>query len=160
MQGAWGEKQDTTWDFFLADELPDDINISAVMGLPFWDDKIILAQTRRGWEIPGGHVEAGEDATACLRRELMEEVGASSLSTIKLFGYRKITNPDGKEKYPRNTVMPYYLVELGAAPTGAQAEDSIAFGSFKSTDALVVNSHDYQLILIALTAKIFLDKRL
>jgi mutator protein MutT len=44
-------------------------------------DRVLVCQRRRGaafelkWEFPGGKVEDGEDARACLARELREELG-------------------------------------------------------------------------------------
>lgn len=164
MQGVWGEKLDTLWDFFIADTLPEDIPASAVMGIPFWRGKIALVRTKRGWEIPGGHIEEGESISSCLARELMEEVGAGSIESVRLFGYRKITNPDRKinavvgKKYPRNTIVPYYLVDLGSEPTGANAEDCLDSGLFNAADALVAESHDRDLIVLGVTAKLKFNK--
>lgn len=161
MQGVWGEKLDTVWEFFIADSLPEDVEVSAVMGIPFWEGKLALVHTKRGWEIPGGHVEEGEDAERCLERELKEEIGASEFISKKLFGYRKITNPDRKvsgndgKKYPRNTIVPYYLVELGAPPSGANADDSYASGLFGMNDAIVHHSHDRDVLLIGVSIKSF-----
>jgi ADP-ribose pyrophosphatase YjhB (NUDIX family) len=135
------------------------------MGIPFWDGKIALVQTERGWEIPGGHIEDGEDLSTCLKRELFEEVGATSITSERLFGFRKITNPDRKmntttgRMYPRTTVVPYYLVDLGVKPTGGSAIDSIASGLFDIYDPVVEKSHDRDLILIAYSLHQYIDMR-
>lgn len=48
------------------------------------DGKILIAQRRKGstlggrWEFPGGKIEPGETAEACLKRELKEELGIES----------------------------------------------------------------------------------
>lgn len=45
------------------------------------EGKVLIARRREGksqaglWEFPGGKIEEGEDACACLRRELREEMG-------------------------------------------------------------------------------------
>ncbi|WP_025690168.1 (deoxy)nucleoside triphosphate pyrophosphohydrolase [Paenibacillus zanthoxyli] len=45
------------------------------------EGKVLIARRREGksqaglWEFPGGKIEDGEDASACLRRELTEEMG-------------------------------------------------------------------------------------
>lgn len=55
--------------------------IDVAAGLIFRDGKLLIAQRRAGdhlggiWEFPGGKREAGESYEACLRRELLEELG-------------------------------------------------------------------------------------
>jgi 8-oxo-dGTP pyrophosphatase MutT (NUDIX family) len=163
LQGVWGEKSDTSWEFFVASDLPADGTPSAAMGIPFWKDKIVLTKTKRGWEIPGGHIEDGEDVTACLKRELLEEVGAADIVSERLFGFRKIANPDRKvyategKRYPRNTIVPYYLVELGTEPVGPDAPDCFEHGLFDVHDPVIEHSHDRDLLLIGYALRQYLD---
>ena len=156
IKGTWGKQADTHWQFFLSDTLPSKIQPSAVMGLPFWKGKIALTHHRqRGWEIPGGHIEDEDNGNliACLKRELKEETGATKILSKKLFGYKKITNSASKiakrKKYPRQTIVPYYLVELGAKPIGASTIECSASKLFNIHDPIIANSHDFELILIA-----------
>lgn len=56
--------------------LPAQENISAVFLVAFKDGKILAAQNKRGWDIPGGHLEGDEDCLTALKREVLEEAGA------------------------------------------------------------------------------------
>jgi 8-oxo-dGTP diphosphatase len=44
-------------------------------------------QDRDSWEIPGGHIEAGETSAEAAKRELIEETGASSFSVYEVCNY-------------------------------------------------------------------------
>jgi len=44
-------------------------------------------QDRDTWEIPGGHIEAGETSIEAAKRELVEETGASSFSMSEVCNY-------------------------------------------------------------------------
>jgi 8-oxo-dGTP diphosphatase len=54
--------------------------ITVAAGILKQDGRILICQRKRSgafplqWEFPGGKVETGEDAQACLRRELHEEL--------------------------------------------------------------------------------------
>lgn len=58
------------------------------------NNQILLVKTeRRGWEMPGGQVEEGEDIISALKREVLEEAGVTikikRLATI----YSSISEP-------------------------------------------------------------------
>jgi 8-oxo-dGTP pyrophosphatase MutT (NUDIX family)/GNAT superfamily N-acetyltransferase len=48
----------------------------SVKGVLFEADRVVLLENeRRQWELPGGRLETGEEPTACLMREVAEELG-------------------------------------------------------------------------------------
>lgn len=48
------------------------------------------------WELPAGHIEAGEHPDQAARRELWEETGAVSFTLKALFDYAVIRNNESK----------------------------------------------------------------
>ena len=47
----------------------------SVKGVVFLDDRaVLLRNEREEWELPGGRLEAGEEPTDCLVREIAEEL--------------------------------------------------------------------------------------
>lgn len=43
---------------------------------------------RNGWEIPGGHIEAGESWLDAAKREMYEETGATKINVIPICVYK------------------------------------------------------------------------
>ncbi len=76
--------------------------ITVAAGILEQDGHILICQRKRSgafplqWEFPGGKVEAGEDARACLKRELREEltIEADIGPEVSAFQY---TYPNGFE---------------------------------------------------------------
>ncbi len=56
--------------------------VSAVFLIGFIGEKIIACRNERGWDIPGGHLEEGEEPLDGLRREAEEEAGISFLIAV------------------------------------------------------------------------------
>lgn len=73
--------------------------VSAVFLIGFIGDKIIACKNERGWDIPGGHLEDGEELIDGLRRETEEEAGASFVDAI-LYAKSSTSNKGKyKDKY-------------------------------------------------------------
>lgn len=64
--------------------------ITSAFALAFLGDRLLMTNLRdRGWDVPGGHVEPGEDPEAAMRREVYEETGAR-LGVARVLGYDHI----------------------------------------------------------------------
>jgi 8-oxo-dGTP pyrophosphatase MutT (NUDIX family)/GNAT superfamily N-acetyltransferase len=70
--------------FFLSKPLAPDgtanlvrLFATSIKAVLFEGDRVVLLENeRRGWELPGGRLDPGEDPAACLIRECAEELGA------------------------------------------------------------------------------------
>lgn len=66
----------------VADAQTDNITLTACVGfvaLLEQPDKFVIIKNKRGWDIPGGHIESGEEPYEAFRRELLEESGCELL---------------------------------------------------------------------------------
>jgi 8-oxo-dGTP pyrophosphatase MutT (NUDIX family) len=74
----------------LSPILPAKELISTAFALAFSGDQLLLTNlVKRGWDIPGGHVEIGECPEETVRREVAEETGAR-LGQLHVLGYQRL----------------------------------------------------------------------
>ena len=104
---------DVTWELFQSNSIPHPEKITAVIGIVLDStNKIFLTKNARWWDLPGGHIEAGESIEQALKREVSEEAG-TNIRDIRTWWYRKISsitpikNRDGGY-YPNPSYIWYY----------------------------------------------------
>jgi 8-oxo-dGTP diphosphatase len=90
-------EQDIAWlpkpnegQVVLSAQLPPQELVSTALVLAFMGDGLLMTElVQRGWDIPGGHVEAGEQPEETVRREVREETGAT-LGPLRPLGYHRL----------------------------------------------------------------------
>jgi len=96
--------------FIEALSIPEKLPITAVLSIPILNNKTILVKQSdtHFWDIPGGHIEEGENWKQAVDRELEEEAGITA-KHHKIIGYFEITakpsSPDIKLTYPSPSII-------------------------------------------------------
>lgn len=112
--------------------------ITSVHGLCFHDDHLLLANLKeRGWDIPGGHIEAGETPEECFKRETLEECYVEG--QCELLGFVTVDHCDNpfwseSSPYPKMGYQVFYKMNV---------TKQLPFkGDFESTQRLLINPKD------------------
>lgn len=97
--------------------LDDNLPLTFVLILTREEDKwLFVRQRERGtWEMPAGHIEAGETAEEAARRELYEETGSVDAMLVPVTKYGIRTQ--GKERYGQ-----LYYAEVKKRQTRPESE--------------------------------------
>jgi 8-oxo-dGTP diphosphatase len=102
---------------------------SSAYVLAFAGDDLLMAELDRGVDIPGGHIDPGEDAETAMRRETQEETGAI-IGAASLLAVQKITVAGAKPdiyRYPYP--ISYQLIYLSSDfRQGAFVKDEDSLG--------------------------------
>lgn len=93
---------------------------------------------KRGWDLPGGHVEVGETPEETARREAYEETGAT-LGPLHLLAYQRLRllGPQPAQyKYPYpESYQVFYWAHLVALDTFIPTSETSARGLFTPDEA-------------------------
>lgn len=108
------------------------------------NDVILVNNSRRGWEFPGGIVEEGEDLIAALIREIKEETGISVI-VEKLIGvYSNIgidLQYDNISKIPPKIIFDFQCrPELGNL---RKSDEHVEVGYFSRSEVLSMISEPF-----------------
>lgn len=154
-EATWDDN--TPWKFIVSEEKPKQDLCTAAFCVISYDGKLLLVQNRtRGWEIPGGHIDKGEEVEQALIREVMEETGAV-IENPQIFGYKIVlpTSPiphrDKKGSfYPfPHSYVPYYYAEASEILNLQLASDVIEVKSvsFREAKELLAPGHNHEKII-------------
>lgn len=154
-EGIW--EDGTPWKFIQTAEAPPLHLSTAVFCVTTYNGKIILAENgKRGWELPGGHIEPGESLDEAVRREVHEETGAV-IEKIEQFGFKMVSpnapiphrdNPENFYPYPHSYV-PYFFAEATEVSDIPLADDVIGvkLASLDEAKQLLAKGHNHDVLI-------------
>ncbi len=139
-------EQDLTWlpkpnecQLVLSSQPPPRELVGTALVLAFMGDRLLMTElVRRGWDVPGGHVEAGEQPEETARREVYEETGAT-LGPLHPLGYHRLrllgSRPESY-RYPYPICYQvFYYAQVTALPNFLATTETRGRALFPPTEA-------------------------
>jgi 8-oxo-dGTP pyrophosphatase MutT (NUDIX family) len=122
----------------LCAQLPPGDMIDTAFVLAFAGDRLLQVNlVQRGWDLPGGHREAGETPAAAARREVYEETGAR-LGQLHLLGHQRLHLLGPRPMSPRHSYpqsyQVFYWAQITALDTRLPDAETCGAGLFSPDD--------------------------
>ncbi|MFW6059851.1 MAG: NUDIX domain-containing protein [Phycisphaeraceae bacterium] len=132
----------------LCEALPDPAKVTSALAMAFAGDRFLMTRLhKRGWDIPGGHVEVGETLEQAVRREVHEETGAT-LERLQPFAYQQIRllGPVPADyRYPAPESFQVFFIaqvaDLGTFAATAEAGERRLFAPREAVQVAWVKKH-------------------
>lgn len=154
------------WQFIASkdqESLPTLEDCTAAFCVVTYKEKLVIVEhKKRGWELPGGHIDLDEAVSKTVEREVREEVGAS-IQPPQYFGYKKVFP---KERVPHrdkpgmfypfpHSYVPYFYAEAIELFNIPLADDVIAVRtvSFQEAQLLFTAGQNHHAIVEYLLQK-------
>lgn len=154
------EYSNAYYEFIETDEIPKKDLVTCVFAFVSYKWKVYLTKNHRGWELPWGHIETGENFDEALTREMSEEIWTTIKNKI-FFGYKKYYNSEKIENrdwwfYPfPNSYIIFYIAEWTWEDKKIECPDTLDYWLFTIEEALEkVNSRWTKKILEVINSRI------